>query len=73
MELIGRPNRALLDQRRQQLGLSKREHAKQAGVSFPTLLDFEAGRRRTHPSNADRIARAVGATVAELYNKREEQ
>ncbi len=53
-----------IKQRREELGLSQRELAQQAGVPQPTISDLERGRQKDVTTTyARRLARALGVTA----------
>ena len=59
--------KALMQGLRQQAGLSQKELAEKAGVSGLTYQRYEYGDRVPDARTATRIAKALGATVEELW------
>ncbi len=51
---------------RHQAALTQRELGELAGVSQPTIIGIEHGRRKARPSTARKLARALGVTPAAL-------
>ncbi len=59
--------KTLMQGLRQQAGLSQKELAEKAGVSGLTYQRYEYGDRVPDARTATRIAKALGATVEELW------
>lgn len=54
--------------RRRAAGFSQEELARRAGVGRRTVINAEAGSRRTIPSVVQALAGALGVDVAELHH-----
>ncbi len=56
-----------LRQWREHRGLTVSELARRARISHPSVFRWETGEREPRGKNLDRLARALGLTVPELY------
>ena len=56
---------------REEHGIKQKELAEAANVSSPFLYDLENGNRNAKPETWQRIADALGCTVAELQGTEE--
>lgn len=53
--------------RREEIGLSRREVAERAGLSYPYLSELETGRKRGSPDSIRSVAEALGLGQDELW------
>jgi len=58
--------------RRQEIGLSRREVAQRAGLSYPYLSELETGKKRGSPDSIRAVAEALGLGQDELWARADE-
>jgi transcriptional regulator with XRE-family HTH domain len=61
-----------IQRRRGELGLSRRELAEAAGLSYPYLSELETGRKRGSPDSLRALAAALGVGQDDLWARAEE-
>jgi transcriptional regulator with XRE-family HTH domain len=59
-------------QRREEIGLSRREVAAKAGLSYPYLSELETGKKRGSPDSIRSVAEALGLGQDELWARADE-
>jgi transcriptional regulator with XRE-family HTH domain len=58
--------------RREEIGLSRREVAQRAGLSYPYLSELETGKKRGSPDSIRSVAKALGLGQDELWARADE-
>ena len=61
-----------LNQRREQMGLTQQQLARKTGVSRVSISRYESGQREPTLTIAAKLAAALGCTIEDLVEKKEE-